>query len=155
MSREQLEQIVIDAYGIGGAAKEYFDFFLNPDTEKLLEKMENDIVKELRRVKWGYCRARVSLIKKAVDKVISFNTDVVTAIKAYGIALLDMGFADKFAELLPSHDNLVVRLTGQLISYGNRHNAADLAIRQVNDIINDDRLGLRYRRLVSDALDNC
>lgn len=62
MSREQLEQIILDAYDAKREIKDYFEFFLNPDVNKLLDKQLAIVAKELSRVKWGTSRARVSII---------------------------------------------------------------------------------------------
>ena len=38
LERHQLEQMILDAYAARKEIKEYFDFFLNPDVDKLIEK---------------------------------------------------------------------------------------------------------------------
>lgn len=40
MEREHLEEMVLDLYSDVKAAKEYLDFFLNPDVEKLVDKTQ-------------------------------------------------------------------------------------------------------------------
>ena len=39
LERHQLEQMVLDAYAARKETKEYFEFFLNPDVEKLTENI--------------------------------------------------------------------------------------------------------------------
>ena len=66
MSQEQLVQIIIDAYDARQETKEYFEFFLNPDVEKLFDKFRKDVMKEFNRTKWGRSKARVIVIKRQV-----------------------------------------------------------------------------------------
>ncbi|MDE6073056.1 MAG: hypothetical protein K2F80_00480, partial [Muribaculaceae bacterium] len=74
MDRGQLVDIILDLYSNRPEAKEYFEFFLNPDIEKLREKVITKAQKELMRTKRGsYSRMRISKIK-ALDKYFaSFN----------------------------------------------------------------------------------
>ena len=66
MNREQLEQIILDAYDARTEIKEYFEFFLNPDVGKLLDKHKARLVKELNRTRWGRSKARVTILKLSV-----------------------------------------------------------------------------------------
>lgn len=74
MDHGQLVDIILDLYSNRPEAKEYFEFFLNPDIEKLREKVITKAQKELMRTKRGsYSRMRISKIK-ALDKYFaSFN----------------------------------------------------------------------------------
>ncbi len=72
-TREQLIQVLLDTYSSSKSAKEYLEFFLNPDAEALRQKKIDLIAKELRREKWGYSKARISHIKQALKDYESFN----------------------------------------------------------------------------------
>ena len=48
LERHQLEQMILDAYAARKEIKEYFDFFLNPDVDKLIEKYKVAASKEFR-----------------------------------------------------------------------------------------------------------
>lgn len=74
-SREQLIEVILDAYSSSADAKKYFEFFLNPDAGKLREEKENIIAKELSRGKWGTCKARISVIKRALKEFQAFKGD--------------------------------------------------------------------------------
>ena len=51
MDRGQLVDIILDLYSNRPEAKEYFEFFLNPDIEKLREKVITKAQKEIMRTK--------------------------------------------------------------------------------------------------------
>lgn len=38
LDRDQLVEVILNAYSSSKEAKDYFEFFLNPDAEALLEK---------------------------------------------------------------------------------------------------------------------
>ncbi len=75
MSKEQIIEVVLDIYSSRKDAKEYFDFFLNPDVEKLLDRYRNLAVKEFSRNKRRWSKARITVIKRMVREFISFNVD--------------------------------------------------------------------------------
>lgn len=74
MDREQMIEIILDLYSNRPEAKEYFEFFLNPDIAKLREKVIVKAQKELARTKRGsYSRMRISKIKSLDRYFSSFN----------------------------------------------------------------------------------
>lgn len=74
MDREQLIELLTDAYSARREIKEYLDFFLNPDVDKLRTKFEIAVSKELDRVRrGGYCKARISVIKSRIKEFFSFQ----------------------------------------------------------------------------------
>lgn len=74
MDRPQLVEIILDLYSNRPEAKEYFEFFLNPDIAKLRDKVIVKAQKELARTKRGsYSRMRISKIKALDRYFASFN----------------------------------------------------------------------------------
>lgn len=73
MSREQLQEMILDIYSARKDAKEYFEFYLNPDVNALLAKYRTAIYKEFERTRRGRSTARISRIKKAIRQFDSFS----------------------------------------------------------------------------------
>lgn len=74
MEAPQLREMILEAYSARKEIKEYFEFFLNPDIEHLLDKYQTIILKELRRTKRGsYSKARISFIRKQIKEFSSFQ----------------------------------------------------------------------------------
>lgn len=73
LSKEQIIQVVVDAYNARKETKAYFDFFLNPDVDKLLEKYKVRIARELNRTKRRMSKARISVINGAIKEFASFS----------------------------------------------------------------------------------
>ena len=90
LTREQLIDIITDAYSARKEIKAYFDFFVNPDVDKLSEKYQRDIAKELSRSKWGRSKARISVINKLLKDFQGYNpgNEHVLALYYYAIQLL-------------------------------------------------------------------
>lgn len=75
-SREQLIEVILAAYDSSSKAKEYFEFFLNPDADALMDKAIEAIRKALDRNKWGECKGRISHIRKIVREYGAFGVGV-------------------------------------------------------------------------------
>ena len=89
MDREQLVQLLLDLYSARKEAKEYFDFFVDPDVDKLYEKYRSEIEKEMVRGKYGRSTARISRIKKSIKEFESFGVEKQSVIDlmAYTVSL--------------------------------------------------------------------
>ena len=76
LDRDQLVAVILDAYTARKEFKEYFEYFLNPDPEKLLDKFKIITAKELDRTKRGsYSRARISFLRKQIKAFDSFQPE--------------------------------------------------------------------------------
>ena len=73
MTREQLSEMILEMYTLRPDAKAYFDFFMNPDVEKLYGKCAEKIDMEFRRCKCRRSKARISKVKAVVKDFASFN----------------------------------------------------------------------------------
>jgi len=73
LDREQLIQLILDLYSARKEAKTYFDFFLNPDVDKLYEKYRIAIEKELDRSRRHRSTARISRIRASIKEFASFD----------------------------------------------------------------------------------
>lgn len=74
-SREQLVEVVLNAYDSSAKAREYFEFFLKPDADAFLDRQVEIIAKELNRTKWGTCKGRISIIRNAIKEYRNFGVD--------------------------------------------------------------------------------
>lgn len=70
----QLRELILDIYSARKEAKEYLEFFLNPDVAKLTEKYQKAIDKEMNRVHKRLVSPRITRIKKMLKEFDSFGT---------------------------------------------------------------------------------
>lgn len=75
LDRDQLVEVVLNAYSAHKEIKNYFEFFLDPDPKKLAEERIEFIAKEINRSKYGRCKARISVIRDAVKQAEAYGID--------------------------------------------------------------------------------
>lgn len=76
MSREQLIDIILNAYDARKEFKEYFEFFLNPDVGAMMSKVELEIMKECRKSKHSYAKFKITNIKNTIKNFQGLNPGV-------------------------------------------------------------------------------
>lgn len=81
LDKPQLVQLLLDLYSARKEAKEYFDFFVDPDVPKLYEKHRADIEKEMTRGKYGKSNMRISHVRKYIRNFESFGVEAENVIE--------------------------------------------------------------------------
>lgn len=155
MTREQLEQIILDAYDASKETKAYFEFFLNPDVARLRDRLLDVVCRELRRQKWSYCKARVTVLKKAVRDFASYKPGPQEVIAFMADVLEQIGVADRFLNLSGPQERFADWLGAEIIACGDANFCADLAVDRLNRIINTPEFRVYFRRAVSEVRDRC
>ena len=121
MDADQLRELILDVYSARKEAKEYFEFFLDPDVDKLRDKLWTVIEKELNRTKRRQLAARFSHITAQLKYFESMGID---AERVLGFMLRTLTLA-VFLECrfyaAPSYVNGIVRLFGQTVKYADAH----------------------------------
>lgn len=75
LDREQVVSLLLDLYSSRKEAKEWLDFFIDPNVERLYEKYRAEIEKELTRGKYGRSTARFSRIRKSIKEFSTFGVE--------------------------------------------------------------------------------
>lgn len=155
MSHEQLEQIVLDAYDVRPEIKEYFEFFINPDAEKLLakyiEKAEKEIYKQKRR---RYCGARVSVVRGLVKLITSYKPGPETVIDFMTAVLERFGVIDRSFYLTDTQERYLTTLVGQLLDYADQWQIYDVAATRLAAITESPLYRSPFKNLISEAARN-
>ena len=154
MSKEQIIEIVTDAYSARNEIKEYFEFFLNPDVEKLKAKYQSVIVKELNRQKWGTSKARTTILKKALKNFISYNPGPENVLKFMVYLLNMLGHSERYLNFPATLYKYVETLTHQIIKYGDDNRLTSEAMSALNAEANNYNLTTYFRQHVRRAVDN-
>ncbi|MDE6300411.1 MAG: hypothetical protein K2M19_01665 [Muribaculaceae bacterium] len=115
MTDDQLRQIILDAYDARPETKEYFEFFLNPDVDRLLSRLEARLQKEYQRTKWGRSKVRTTVIKRCLNDVITLNPGPAVVIDALMLALSGLALTDKFVELNEAQKKLGVWILKKVV----------------------------------------
>ena len=71
--KDQLLEVILNVYSSSKEAKEYLEFFLNPDADALRQKKIDILAKEINRSKRGYSKARISVIRRIIKDFAAFG----------------------------------------------------------------------------------
>ncbi len=73
MERADIEQLIIELYEARKEAKEYLDFFIQPDIDAKLRKARAAIDREAGRVSRGRARPRITRVRRFIRDITSLN----------------------------------------------------------------------------------
>lgn len=155
LSREQLEQMILDAYDAKKEVKEYFDFYVNPDVGKLTDKFKVAISREFARSKRGQSKARISAIKKLIREFKAFQPgfEAELDLHYYTIAfalLAETSFY--FSDTLISGIGV---LLGNAIELADRNFVADKILAKFTRLFDDENAGTKYfRRFLRNSIND-
>lgn len=146
LSKEQLEELILEAYDFRKEIKQYFDYFLNPDVEKLYERYSADICKELTRGKRGYSKARITTIRRMHKEFASYHPgyDKEIDLIFYTIQIaLAQEKALRFSNPLSSG---IGDMLLQVLAIADRNFVADKVLERLTRILHSEAAGSRYFR---------
>lgn len=73
LDSDQLRELILDVYTSVKPARQYFDFFLDPDVDKLSDRYMRAILKEMNRCSRSRCKSRISVIKATIKEFESYG----------------------------------------------------------------------------------
>lgn len=150
-SKEQLVDMILDIYSNRKDAKEYFDFYINPDVDRLYEKYAVTISKEFGRSKHGnYSSARVSRIKKLLGEFASFSPGEGTVLRLWLFVCESALHISSVRYCSDTLRNSFAGLFKSAISYA----VKNALLTQLVDGMNDMLLNCTYSRYLRQRLDD-
>lgn len=154
MSQEQLVQIIIDAYDARQETKEYFEFFLNPDVEKLFDRFRKDVQKEFNRTKWGRSKARVIVIKRQVKNFESLNPGLEAVMDMLFFTLSNLCLVDSYAQLTPALQNYISALVTHIKELAEKHETVSQTMEQLIEMQSDTIFTRHVRNILKLSIEN-
>ena len=145
---EQLVEVILNAYDSSKEAKAYFEFFLNPDPEKLYNSKVDIIAKELNRTKRGYCRARISYIRAAIRdfEAYGMGAEMVSRLMYDALCMLTGVYANtRYPDTLI---NGTIKLARDYIIYADRNSMAADALANINKLSKSNLGTPRFRSII-------
>lgn len=154
LTAPQLVEVIIDAYQARPEIKEYFEYYLNPDVEKLHDKYHKIVVREFSRSKWHRSKARVSVINKALKLFRSFSPGAEWECRMLADIIVIMGETEISVDLLDSHWNLLDKLVADLLYTADRAGIIEKAVNPLTAVTSAgyERATRRFRRAVTEAV---
>ncbi len=145
LDRDQLVEVILNAYSSSKEAKEYFEFFISPDAEALLNKKIDIIAKELSRSKRGYSKARISVIRATIKDFAAYGVgDEYVYNLIYNAIRMIVGM-ERYYYYTDAMNKGVISLTADFIDLADRLECIADASERLNLIVTDD-IGRPYFR---------
>lgn len=151
MDADQLRELILDVYSAKKEAKEYFEFFLNPDVKKLTDKVALAIYKEINRSKHGTLVARFSVILNMIKEYESFGVDAEQVLRMMLTTLSLAVELERIYYSRPTFANGTVKLMFKTLEFADRHGYFDKAIVHVDNAIQvaSSNLSLQMREVLA------
>lgn len=146
LDRGQLVTLLLDLYSARKEAKEYFDFFCNPDQDKLFDKYIAVVDKELSRGKYRECKARISRIKGAVREFASYGVEPEAVLKMYCRCLALGLLTEQRLNFPPTLIRGFAGMLDDMVKFADRHNLYGDAMAALAVVLNGD---VGYRGFVN------
>lgn len=144
LTKPQLEELILDLYEARKEAKEYLDFFVNPDVESMFGKYVEAVNKELRKSKWGESKARVNHLKKLLKDLMGFKLDARTNIRAMGIILGGLMSTERYYNMGNPLMNMMYKLVDDMVEYADKNMEFEYALDELTRLF-DLNIGIPRR----------
>lgn len=153
LSKEELVEVIMQMYALRKDVKAYFEFYLNPDVEKLFGKYAEAIFKEFRRVKHrNYSAARISKVKALVKDFASFDPGASYVLKLYFVALDAAMSISLTCYLSDAQMKSFSSLLSLAIDYGNKNALFTELMKHIDGVVRSDMSSRVMRRILLDIL---
>ncbi|MBD5247187.1 MAG: hypothetical protein HDS54_03330 [Barnesiella sp.] len=143
-TKEQLIEVVLDLYASRTEVKEYFKFFLNPDSKALFEKFQKAAAKELSRVRRRTSKARISVVKKLVKEFRSFQPAMEYTYKLYDAILISALYNEYYYYFTETLFKGICTMVDYYLELADSNNELDSALDAIHRIIKSDSIGSRH-----------
>lgn len=123
LDKSSIINMVLDLYTARKDARDYLDFFVDPDIDRRIEKARIKIAKELSRGRsGGRSRARISHIRAAINDIATLDPGIeyVADIMVYAIEAAYTSTQPH--RLTPTFANGMKRLVADTVTYLDRNN---------------------------------
>lgn len=138
-TREELVEVILNTYDSSKEAKEYFEFFINPDADKLLETKTQLIAKEISRTRrGGYSKFRISHIRSVIKGFASFGvtSEYVARLMSSTIAMLTGHY--RYYHYTETQTKGLLKLVADYIMYCDAHGMLQTALDYINGLTHGD-----------------
>lgn len=154
MDHDQLVQIILDAYDGRQETKDYFEFFLNPDVDKLMEKFEARIGKELNRTKWGTSKARVTVLKRAIKDFTGLNPGLEAVLDMLFLTIRYMGILDRHVTITDAHERFLGAVLAQIVELADKHQIVAETMPRIDKLLHEELFSRYFRNLLKSCLES-
>ena len=141
MSHEQIVQVVMDAYSASKEARAYFDFFLDPDVDKLMEKTLTRIDRELARAKHGHSTSRITQIRREIKSFASYDPGAEHVRDLMLKTLCRILVREKYVYFKETFEKGTRKLIDDIVQYADTHAMVDSTLAALKEISCNPTMG--------------
>lgn len=152
LNKEQLLQLILDVYSARKEAREYFEFFLHPDVDKLFEKYDAEIAKECSRGSRGYSKARISHIRNSLKVFDSFEPGADYSIKLMFKTLNYCVIAERYYYCSDAFVNGICKLAVDILKRADANLSFEQTFSRINKLLNCEVITPTLRSKIIDAI---
>lgn len=131
----QLRSLILDLYSARKEAKEYLDFFANPDLDALTERYRTLIAKEFSRGKYAKSTARISRIRTYLRDYASFGVPAEAVIELMDYSLRTGLIIEQKRYVSSAFASGMKRLAADILKYGDKNLVFDSTLRLLNETL--------------------
>lgn len=140
MSREEIVQVVLDAYTARKEVREYFDFFINPDIDKLTEKTLARIDREISRSKHGRSTARITVVRRAIKEYASYDPGPEYVGNLMLETIRRILIREKYIYFKETFEKGLRKLIDDTVAYADAHAMVDTTLARLSEFARDPNL---------------
>lgn len=136
---DELLEVILNTYDSSKEARDYLEFFINPDADKLLDDKTQLIAKEISRVRrGGYSKFRISYIRGIIKGFAAYGVspDYVCRIMSNTISMLT-GHS-RYYYYTETQTKGMFKLVADYIVYADRHEMLQSAIEFIDRLSHSD-----------------
>lgn len=156
LDKESIINVVLDLYTARKEARDYLDFFVDPDISGRMEKARIKIAKELTRGRpGGKSRARISHIRAAIKEIATLDPGIeyIADLMVYAI---EMAYATTQSQrLTATFANGIRRLVTDTVIYLDRNNQLADYLPRLQKADQSLSRWSSLRSILPDALSTC
>ena len=134
---EQLREIILDLYNARKEAKEYLEFFINPDIEKLNDKTTEALKKEIGRVKRRMVSPRWTRVNAILKNYDTLRPGPEHVIKIYWTAVKLAAVEMSLYYVSATFETGLMKLFTKTIEYGDKNQVLATIFPEILKYIDD------------------
>lgn len=139
--REQLVELILSSYDSSKEAKDFYEFFINPDPNKLFEDKLNVIIKEMQRTRrGGYSKGRVSIIRNTIKTIAGYGVGAEMHADFILSTIRVMAGLEKYYYYSDTQMNAISRLVEDYLSVCNSGGMLQKGIDEIDVLTRDEVL---------------
>lgn len=140
LEKEQLIEVILEMYDKRKDAKEYFNFYLNPDSKLLREKYEKKIFSEIKRSKYGKSKARITAIRRNLAEFESFSPDTEEIFTLYHNTIANLLYHERLLKYSPTLVTGTKDLALKYIDLGIKEDQLERRLTEIDELIGNKKI---------------